>query len=143
MCPLLPNHNFLVSGANDFNHNNDDCYIRKCKSIAKECQDHLYSFCSQFPQSKVTMAPIPMRNICKESKMIHRFPEYGSPTWIQTTNQAISLLQDYFSISPCHSNQATFLISPPFQIWEPLLSPDGLHLNAKGKRKMIFRLLCT
>ena len=43
---------FLVCGANDFNHNNDDCHVMKCKSIAKECEDLLHTICNQFPTDK-------------------------------------------------------------------------------------------
>ena len=130
-------HIFLVSGVNDFSNNADDCHVLKFKSIAKELNDLIHTFCNQYRHTKITMAPIPMRNVCKEPNLVHRFPNCGSKSWIETTNRAISLFQEYFSICPCHSNQATFLISPAYEIWNPLLSSDGLHLTDDGKRKMI------
>ena len=69
--------------------------------------------------------------------MIHSFPKYGSKTWVETTNSAICLLYENFNVCACHSTQVTFVISPSHDFWNPLLSPDGLHLSQAGKCKMI------
>ena len=106
-------HVFLVTGANDFNNNADDCPVLKFKTIAKEVNDLLHSVSTLYPNTKFTMAPIPKRNICKESHTIHCFPHYGSECWIQTTNSAMSLLYEHFKVGACHSLKVTFLISPP------------------------------
>ena len=128
---------FLICGSNDLNNNTDDCPVLKFKSIAKELNDLLHSVSSLYPNTKFHMGPIPKRNVCKVSNMIHAFPNYGSKKWVEITNSAICLLYENFNVCACHSTQVTFVISPSHDFWNPLLSPDGLHLSQAGKCKMI------
>ena len=130
-------HVFLVCGANDFNNNADDCPVFKFKSIAQELKDLLHSVSQLYPKTKFTMAPIPRRNVCNESSLLQCFPHYGSASWVETTNLAMSLLYEHFKVCACHSLQVTFLISPPHNFWNQFLCPDGLHLIEAGKRKII------
>ena len=88
-----------------------------------------------------------MRQISKNPNMIHNHPESGSPTWIDTTNDAISLYQSYFSVCACQKDQVRYVISPSLADWLPYLSSDGLHLTdgnngeTDGKLKMVQFLL--
>ena len=138
---------FLVAGANDFNRNEDDCHVMKCKMIARVRSDLVHGFCTQYPITKLILAPIPMRRLSKNPSMIHDHPECGSQTWIDTTNDAISLYQSCFTVCPCHSNQVRSVISPPLHKWLPYLTSDGLHLTdgtkgqTDGKLKMVQYLL--
>ena len=56
---------FLVAGANDFNRNEDDCHMMKCKMIARVRSDLVHGFCTQHPITKLILAPIPM---CQKPK---------------------------------------------------------------------------
>ena len=138
---------FLVAGANDFNHNEDDCHVMKCKSIARMRNDLVHGFCTQYPLTKLVLAPIPMRRLSKNPDMIHKHPECGSKCWIDTTNNAISLYQRCFSVCNCHKNQVRSVVSPALEDWPPYLTSDGLHLTdgtkgqTDGKLKMVQYLL--
>ena len=104
--------------------------------------------------TKLILAPIPMPQLSKNPNMIHNYPESGSPTWIDTTNDAISLYQSYFSVCACQKDQVRYVISPSLADWLPYLSSDGLHLTdgkngetdgkngeTDGKLKMVQYLL--
>ena len=128
---------FLVSGANCFNRNSDDCPFRKCRMVADQIKDLIHSFCQQYPYVELVFAPIPYRQICQIPSVVERFPESGSQAWIGTTNQAIFHFQNYFSICSCHAHRARFIASPDLSVWSKLLSKDGLHLTDFGKLQMI------
>ena len=103
---------FLVAGANDFNRNEDDCHVMKCKMIARVRSDLVHGFCTQYPFTKLVLAPIPMRRLSRNPDMIHNHPECGSKSWIDTTNDAISLYQSSFTVCACHKDQVRSVISP-------------------------------
>ena len=128
---------FLVSGANCFNRNSDDCPFRKCRTVADQIKDLIHSFCQQYPNVELVFAPIPHRQVCQVPSVVERFPESGSQAWIDTTNEAISHFQSYFSVCSCHAHRARFIVSPDLSTWVKLLSKDGLHLTDFGKSQMI------
>ena len=63
---------YLVAGANDFNRNEDDCHVMKCKMIARMRHDLVHGFCTQYPFTKLILAPIPMRQPSKNPNMNYR-----------------------------------------------------------------------
>ena len=131
---------FLVSGANDFNRNHDSDHFRKCRAVCDEIHALLHAFSLRYPGTNTVFAPIPMRQICELPSMKERFPESGSPAWINTTNKAMSLFQSRFKVCACHSNMVRVIFSPQLQVWEPFLKQDGLHLTDEGKSFLISHL---
>ena len=128
---------FVVAGANNFSNDVEDDHVVKCTFIAQEFKDLFHTVCQLYKHTNFSFAPIPFRNLCKEANVIHRYPQYGSPTWIKTTNKAISLFSQYFTPCACHSGQLNIIFSPSYDFWKPLLSRDGLHLSQEGKRKIM------
>jgi hypothetical protein len=131
-------HVFLVCGANDFNRNTSHSYFQKAKEVADTIKDLIHFFCQLYPYCNLVFAPIPTRQVCQVQSVIDRFPESGSSEWIATTNDAIGLFQNCFSVCSCHSNHArSVVVSSPIQAWSPFLSADGLHLTTAGKSRMV------
>ena len=128
---------FLVSGANDFNRNQDFCPILKCKSVARTIEELLHLFSQNYPSTQVVFAPIPMRQVSQNKYMNERFSDMADPVSIKIINQAIVFFQNLFTICPCHSHKIRFVTSPTLDVWSPFLKDDGLHLISDGQQLLI------